>query len=83
MKFYGRKAELSIIQEELNLVSQQRTSRMIVVTGRRRIGKTRLIEQSLKNSLAPTVQFVFYPYALESVLIKEFLSEIEQKLDLR
>ena len=82
MKFYGRKKELSVIQEELKLVGEQRSARMIVVTGRRRIGKTRLIEQSLKNSPIPTVQFIFYPYAIESVLVKEFLSEIGQKLGL-
>lgn len=34
MKFYGRKAELSIIQEELELVNKEHSSRMIVVTGR-------------------------------------------------
>ena len=83
MKFYGRKKELSVIQEELKLVGEQRSARMIVVTGRRRIGKTRLIEQSLKNSPIPTVQFIFYPYAIESVLVKEFLSEIGQKLGLK
>ena len=82
MKFYGRKKELSVIQEELKLVGEQRSARMIVVTGRRRIGKTRLIEQSLKNSPIPTVQFIFYPYAMESVLVKEFLSEIGKKLGL-
>ena len=82
MKFYGRKAELSIIQEELELVNKEHSSRMIVVTGRRRIGKTRLIEQALEGSAVPTVQFVFYPYALESVLVKEFLAEIGQKLQL-
>lgn len=82
MKFYGRKAELSIIQEELELVNKEHSSRMIVVTGRRRIGKTRLIEQALEGSAVPTVQFVFYPYALDSVLVKEFLNEIEQKLQL-
>ena len=32
MKFYGRKAELSIIQEELELVNKEHSSRMIVVT---------------------------------------------------
>ena len=82
MKFFGRKKELSVIQEELKLVGEQRSARMIVVTGRRRIGKTRLIEQSLMNSRIPTVQFIFYPYAIESVLVKEFLSEIGQKLGL-
>ena len=80
MRFYGRQAELEVIKAELELVMSQRTSRMFVVTGRRRIGKTRLIEEALKDSRAPTIQFIFYPYAVESVLIQDFLDEIGRKL---
>ena len=80
MRFYGRQAELDVIKAELELVLTQRTSRMFVVTGRRRIGKTRLIEEALKDSRAPTIQFIFYPYAVESVLIQDFLDEIGRKL---
>lgn len=82
MRFYGRQAELDVIKAELELVLTQHTSRMFVVTGRRRIGKTRLIEEALKDSRAPTIQFIFYPYAVESVLIQDFLDEIGRKLQI-
>ena len=40
-KFYGRKRELAVLRERLN----HRTASLIVIMGRRRIGKTRLIEE--------------------------------------
>ena len=45
MKFYDRKAELAALE---NACSSQ-GSEMIVVSGRRRIGKSRLIDEFLKN----------------------------------
>ena len=45
MKFYDRKAELAALE---NACAQQ-GSEMIVVSGRRRIGKSRLISEFLKN----------------------------------
>lgn len=44
-----QKSELSFIQKELKSVNKEDCSRMIVVNGRRRIGKTRLIEQALSG----------------------------------
>jgi AAA+ ATPase superfamily predicted ATPase len=40
-EFYGRKRELAVLRERLN----QRAASLIVIMGRRRIGKTRLIEE--------------------------------------
>src|ERR1700722_14626025 len=39
--FYGRKRELTILRERLN----HRIASLVVIMGRRRIGKTRLIEE--------------------------------------
>ena len=48
MKFYDRKRELALLQEYFDIVSSK-GSRMLVITGRRRIGKTRLVLESTKN----------------------------------
>lgn len=44
-KFYGRKRELSLLKERLN----HHIASLVVIMGRRRIGKTRLIEEFGKN----------------------------------
>ena len=45
MKFYNRKAELAALENACS----GKTAEMIVVSGRRRIGKSRLIDEFLKN----------------------------------
>lgn len=52
MKFYNREKEVAELKRVQGLAFTQ-NSRMIVVTGRRRIGKTSLIKQALKGT--PTV----------------------------
>ena len=44
MKFYNRKQELKLILNEL-----KKKKTFIVLYGRRRVGKTRLVEEALKN----------------------------------
>ena len=48
MKFYNREKEIAELKRVQELAFGQ-NSRMIVVTGRRRIGKTSLIKQALKG----------------------------------
>ena len=45
MKFYDRETELRALEEAY----ATKGSEMIVISGRRRIGKSRLIDESLKN----------------------------------
>jgi len=47
VKFYNREKELSIL-ENMKQRSESK-SRMTIITGRRRIGKTRLILEHTKN----------------------------------
>ena len=54
MKFYNREKEIAELKRVQELAFGQ-NSRMIVVTGRRRIGKTSLIKQALKGT--PTVHW--------------------------
>ena len=50
MKFYNREKEVAELKRVQELAFTQ-NSRMIVVTGRRRIGKTSLIKEALKENL--------------------------------
>ena len=45
MRFIGRKKELKLLEEE----QRKDTSSLIIIYGRRRTGKTRLIKESLKG----------------------------------
>ena len=49
MKFYNREKEVAELKRVQELAFTQ-NSRMIVVTGRRRIGKTSLIKEALKGT---------------------------------
>lgn len=49
MKFYDRVNELARIREFIGIV-RKKGSRMLVITGRRRIGKTRLALESVKDT---------------------------------
>jgi len=48
MQFYDRKRELALINHFIEIIKKQ-GSRILVITGRRRIGKTRLVLESVKN----------------------------------
>ena len=43
MKFYDRKKEMDLLSREFGLVRQKRLGRFVVVSGRRRVGKTSLL----------------------------------------
>ena len=47
MRFYGREEEIAILRKERELSHRQ--SRFTVVTGRRRVGKTELIDKALND----------------------------------
>lgn len=77
MKFYNRRSELSELQRVQNL-SFNDHSRLTVVTGRRRIGKTSLILKSVEG--LPTV-YLFVGRKAEATLCSEFIPVITQSLD--
>lgn len=54
-------------------------SRMTVLTGRRRIGKTSLIKKAFENSDAPMLYF-FTGRKTEAALVEDFVREIHDKL---
>ena len=77
MKFYNRKSELAELQRIQNM-SFNDYSRLTVVTGRRRIGKTSLIMKSVEG--LPTV-YLFVGRKNEATLCAEFIPLIAKSLD--
>ena len=77
MKFYNRTNELAELQRIQNL-SFSEYSRLTVVTGRRRIGKTSLIMKSVEG--LPTV-YLFVGRKSEATLCAEFIPVIAQSLE--
>ena len=69
MKFYNRESELKEL-ERIRKLSFSDFSRMTVVTGRRRVGKTSLIMKSVECT--PTV-YLFVGRKNEAVLCSEFI----------
>ncbi len=77
MKFIGREKELEAL-ERTRLAAQNTASRMTVVTGRRRVGKTTLIRESLRNSES---LYFFVPVASEAQLCARFAAEARKTLN--
>ena len=78
MKFYNRNSELSELQRIKNL-SFTDYSRLTVITGRRRIGKTSLILKLIEDE--PTV-YLFVGRKTEASLCAEYVKEITHSLNM-
>lgn len=68
MRFYDREQELMIIEEIHN--ESHKSSKMLVITGRRRIGKTRLIQTALQDK---KYLYFFISRKSEALLCEEFV----------
>lgn len=77
MKFYDRQKELETLDNVRNIAFEG-NSQMTVVTGRRRIGKTKLILKSCEGT--PTV-YLFVSRTNEVELCRQFVEVIRQSLD--
>lgn len=77
MKFYNRTKELAELRRIQNL-SFTDHSRLTVLTGRRRIGKTSLIMKAVEDT--PTV-YLFVGRKNEATLCTDFITTISQSLD--
>lgn len=78
MRFYNRENEIAELKRICNL-SFTHNSRMTVLTGRRRIGKTSLIKKAFEDSDAPMLYF-FTARKAEAALVDDFVREIHDKL---
>lgn len=76
MRFYNRTKEIAELQR-IKEMAYNDHSKLTVLTGRRRIGKTSLILNALKEE---TIVYLFVSRKSEADLCKSFCSEIEKKL---
>lgn len=76
MKFYNREKELDILKKVE--ASSHSKSKMSVLIGRRRVGKTTLIKHAYPNCL-----YFFVARKSEKLLCDEFVSIIETSLDIK
>jgi AAA+ ATPase superfamily predicted ATPase len=75
MRFYDRKNELKLIGNFMKII-KEKGSRVLVITGRRRIGKTRLVIESVKNS---DHLYFFTKKKRMNEILKEWSEEIRKK----
>jgi len=78
MKFYGRKEELTALENKYNQL-EQHSSVMTVITGRRRVGKTVLAEKYARDKKH---LYFFISKKSEKLLCEEFASIIKQNLSI-
>lgn len=78
MKFYNRTTEIADLQR-LKEMSYTDHSKLTVLTGRRRIGKTSLILNALREE---TIVYLFVSRKSESDLCNGFCAEIEKTLQI-
>lgn len=76
MKFYNRTAEIAELQR-IKEMAYSDHSKLTVLTGRRRIGKTSLILNALQEE---TIVYLFVSRKSEADLCKGFCGEIEKQL---
>lgn len=76
MKFYNRTTEIAELQR-IKEMAYQDHSKLTVLTGRRRIGKTSLILNALKDE---TIVYLFVSRKSEADLCNGFCSETEKQL---
>lgn len=76
MKFYNRKKELKNLKQIEN--SSKISSKMTVIVGRRRIGKTKLIQEAYKEKV-----YLFVSKKNEALLCEEFISIIQNTLNIK
>ena len=74
MKFYDREAELKLLEDTRKMA--EKASRMTVITGRRRIGKTTLITEAFKDR---KMLYFFITRKSEALLCEEFVNEVSLK----
>lgn len=80
MKFYNREKEIAELRRIRGLAETDH-SRMTVITGRRRIGKTSLIRKSLEDTDNPTL-YLFVSKKAEAILVREFAEECQRQIGL-
>ncbi|MDE5796789.1 MAG: AAA family ATPase, partial [Muribaculaceae bacterium] len=79
MKFYNREIEIADLRR-IRELAFTRNSRMTVVTGRRRIGKTSLVKKALADNTDIPLLYFFTARKTEAALAIDFVREAREKL---
>lgn len=83
-KFFGREKELALLRKQRDIVREQHTSRFVVVSGRRRVGKTRLILEALSSTEdMPTIYTYLNPQLDEASNLSDFSLAFQDGLGVR
>lgn len=78
MRFVGRVRELAVMRSELDLIRSRRAGRLIVVKGRRQIGKSRFVEEFLERTGAPHVFFAATRGRAPELELRAFAEEVSR-----
>jgi AAA+ ATPase superfamily predicted ATPase len=76
MRFYNREKELELLRRIEK--SSQMSSKMTVIVGRRRIGKTKLVQKAFDHKL-----YFFVAKKNEALLCEEFITIIQESLNIK
>jgi len=79
MQFFGREQEVAMLREKRALSARE--AQFMVLTGRRRVGKTALLRHALDDGELPYVHLPITRQS-EKTLLKELQAEVERVLDL-
>ena len=82
MKFYDRKKEMDLLSREFELVRQKRLGRFVVVSGRRRVGKTSLLFKVAEENKDFVFVYLFAFVTTESNLAGEWMRQVVRALGL-
>ena len=83
MRFYGREEELQTLSNFLQIVRKKHLSQMVVVTGRRRVGKTTLILKAFEKGkdVVPVFYFFVERRTTEEELVAAWLVDVCRAYD--
>lgn len=76
MDFIGRQRELGVLRDELAAVERSRTGRFVLVRGRRRVGKSRLVEEFVQQAAQPSVFFTATAGRAPSAELQSFAATV-------
>ena len=76
--FYGRKEELQALHKFLSIVQRRRTSQMVAVIGRRRVGKTTLMLKAFEGCELPVFYFFADANVDEAETARAWLNEVSR-----
>lgn len=69
-QFVGRQSQLALLERDLDEVERSRRGRFVLLRGRRRVGKSRLVSEFLRRHQVPAVFYAATPAPPERELVR-------------